>query len=104
MVRYLFYTIGDLTYQSPLVWGREEWRIRFWWGNVSGRNQLEDLSIDGKVATFRMSFKGIGYEGVDWIDLAQDRDKRWAFVNTAVNLRVQMRAISWLACDLLASQ
>ena len=26
MVRYLFYTIGDLTYQSPLVY-RITWRI-----------------------------------------------------------------------------
>jgi hypothetical protein len=32
-------------------------------------------------------------EGMDWIDLAQDRDRR-AFLNTAVNVRVQMRANS----------
>jgi len=25
---------------------------------------------------------------VDWIDKAQDRDKRWAVVNTVMNLRV----------------
>jgi hypothetical protein len=65
---------------------------------------LEDLRIDGKVAAFRMNFKGISYEGVDWIDLALERDKRQAFVNTAVNLWVQMRAFSWLDYDLLASQ
>ena len=65
---------------------------------------MEDLSIDGKLAGIRMSFKGIGYEGVDWIDLAQHGDRRRAFVNTAVHLRVQMRAISWLAYEILASQ
>jgi len=26
MARYLFYTIGDFTYQSPLVHNREEWK------------------------------------------------------------------------------
>ena len=80
------------------------WRIRFWWGNVSERDHLEDLSINGKVAAFSMNFKGIVYEGVDWIELAQHRERRRAFVNTAVNLRIQMRAISWLAYDLFASQ
>jgi hypothetical protein len=27
-------------------------------------------------------------DGIDWIDLAQDRDQWWALVNTAMNLRV----------------
>jgi hypothetical protein len=26
--------------------------------------------------------------GMDWIELAQDRDKEWAFANTVVNLGV----------------
>jgi hypothetical protein len=30
----------------------------------------------------------IGWEGVDWIDMAQDRDLWRALVNTALNLRV----------------
>jgi hypothetical protein len=54
---------------------------------------MEDLSIRGRVAAFKVNFKGIGYEGVGWIDLAQDRDRRRAFLNTALNLRVQMRAV-----------
>jgi hypothetical protein len=29
-----------------------------------------------------------GGGGMDWIDLAQDRDRRWALVNALVNLRV----------------
>jgi hypothetical protein len=32
--------------------------------------------------------KKIGWEGVDWIHLAQDRDQQWAVVNTVMNLRV----------------
>jgi hypothetical protein len=30
----------------------------------------------------------LGEDGVDWIGLAQDRDKRRAFVNMIMNLRV----------------
>jgi hypothetical protein len=30
----------------------------------------------------------IGQDGVDWIDLAQDRDQWRALVNTVMNLRV----------------
>jgi hypothetical protein len=34
---------------------------------------LEDLDIDGKII-FRKGLKEIGWKGVDWIHLAQDRD------------------------------
>jgi len=30
----------------------------------------------------------IGWEGVDWIHLVQDRDHWWAVVNTVMNLPV----------------
>jgi hypothetical protein len=36
----------------------------------------------------RMDRREIGWEGVDWIHLAQDRDKWWNVVNTVMNLRV----------------
>jgi hypothetical protein len=29
-----------------------------------------------------------GWGGMDWIDLAQDRDQRRALVNTVMNIRV----------------
>jgi hypothetical protein len=35
-----------------------------------------------------MDLRGTGWESVDWIQLAQDRDWWWAVVNTAMNLRV----------------
>jgi hypothetical protein len=35
----------------------------------------------------RMGPREIGWEGVEWIHLAQDRDQWWAFVNMVVNLQ-----------------
>jgi hypothetical protein len=35
-----------------------------------------------------MDLREIGWEGVDWIHLTQDRDQLRAFVNTEMNLRV----------------
>jgi hypothetical protein len=36
----------------------------------------------------KMDLREIGWGGVDWIDLPQDRDQWRALVNTAMNLRV----------------
>jgi hypothetical protein len=34
------------------------------------------------------NIKEIGWDGMDWIDLAEDRDQWMAFVNTVMRLRV----------------
>jgi hypothetical protein len=36
----------------------------------------------------RMDLQEVGYEGMGWIVLAQDRDRWLASVNTVMNLRV----------------
>jgi hypothetical protein len=36
----------------------------------------------------KMDLRGIGWGGVDWLDLAQDRNQLRGFVNTVMNLRV----------------
>jgi hypothetical protein len=36
----------------------------------------------------KMYLREIGFGDVDWIHLAQDRDKWWAVVNTVMNLQV----------------
>jgi hypothetical protein len=35
-----------------------------------------------------MDLTEIGWDGMDWIDLAQDRDRWRALANTVMNLRV----------------
>jgi hypothetical protein len=35
-----------------------------------------------------MDLREIGWDGVDWIDMAHDRDQWRAFVNTVLNLVV----------------
>jgi hypothetical protein len=34
-----------------------------------------------------MDLREIGWDGMDWIELAQDRDQLKALVNTAMNIR-----------------
>jgi hypothetical protein len=38
--------------------------------------------------TIKMDLREMGWDGVDWINLAQDMDQWRAFVNTVMNLRV----------------
>jgi hypothetical protein len=40
------------------------------------------------VGNIKMDLLEIGWGGVDWIGLAQDRDKRRALVNAIMSLRV----------------
>jgi hypothetical protein len=32
-----------------------------------------------------MDLRKLGWEGVDWMNVAQDRDQWWAVVNTVMN-------------------
>jgi hypothetical protein len=40
------------------------------------------------VDNIKIDLREIGWNGMDWIDLAQDRDRWRALVNTVMNLRV----------------
>jgi hypothetical protein len=40
------------------------------------------------VDNIKMNFREIGWTGMDWIDLAQDRDQWRALGNTVMNLQV----------------
>jgi hypothetical protein len=45
----------------------------------------------------KMDLREIGWDGMDWIDLDQDRDKWRALVNTVMNLRVPQNAGKFLS-------
>jgi hypothetical protein len=47
---------------------------------------LEDPGVDGRII-LKWIFERLD-GGMDWINLAQDRDMRRALVNTVMNLRV----------------
>jgi hypothetical protein len=38
--------------------------------------------------SIKIDLREIGWDGVDWVDLAQDRDQWRALVNTMMNLRI----------------
>jgi hypothetical protein len=40
------------------------------------------------VDNIKMDLREIGWDGMDWIDLPQDRDQWRALMNTVMNLRV----------------
>jgi len=66
--------------------GGGELHTEFWWGNLRERNHLEDLGVEGRIMLKRIFKKWVW--GMDWIDLAQDRDRCLALTNAVMNLRV----------------
>jgi hypothetical protein len=40
------------------------------------------------VDNIKMDFREIGWDGIDWIDLAQDRNQWMALVNTVMKLQI----------------
>jgi hypothetical protein len=56
------------------------------------------------VDNIKIDLRDIGWGGMNWIDLAQDRDQwGWALVNTVRNLQVPQNAGKFLSCCTIGS-
>jgi hypothetical protein len=58
----------------------------FWWGDLSERDHLYYLDVNGRII-LKWIFKKWD-AGIDWINMAQDRNRCRALVNAVMNLRV----------------
>jgi hypothetical protein len=56
-------------------------------GKPEGKRPLERF-IRWWQDNIKIDLRGIGWGGMEWIDLAQDRDQWRALVNTLLNIRV----------------
>jgi hypothetical protein len=59
--------------------GRRRTRIGHWWENQRESDRWEDQDVGGWM---------LGWDDVDWIGLAQDRDRWRALVNSVLSLWV----------------
>jgi hypothetical protein len=64
-IHYIHYMVGKPEGKRPLGRPRRRW--------------VDNIKLD---------LREIGWDGMDWIDLAQDRDQWRALVNTVTNFRV----------------
>jgi hypothetical protein len=61
--------------------------IGYWWENPEGERPL-GRPRRRWVDNIKMDLAEIGWDGRDWIELAQEEDQWRALVNTVMNLRV----------------
>jgi hypothetical protein len=66
----------------------------FWCGNLTERDNLEDPGVVERIILGWIFRKWDG--GMDWIDLAQLRDRWQTLVNAVMNLRVPQNAGNFL--------
>jgi hypothetical protein len=52
--------------------GEKRMHIGYWWKIQKERGHWEDQDVGG--GTIKIDLRDIGWDGMDWIDLAQDRD------------------------------
>jgi hypothetical protein len=88
------YCSGDIIKKNEMGWtcstfGERRGIYRVLVGNLRERDHMEDTGKDGKII-LRWIFRewDVACGGMDWIELAQDRDRWRALVNVVMNLRI----------------
>jgi hypothetical protein len=71
-------------------------------GNPEGKRPLERPRC-WWVDNIKMYLREIGWDGMDWINLAQDRDQWRALVNAAMNFRVPENAGKFMSGCIISS-
>jgi hypothetical protein len=66
-------------------WGRTGMHIGYWWESQKEIDHCEDQGVRGWIILKWILER---WDGMDWIDLAQNRDQWRALVNEAMSLRV----------------
>jgi hypothetical protein len=60
------------------------YNTRIWWEDLREGDHLKDPHVNGRIILKRIFKKWDG--GMDWIDLAQYRDRLLALVNKVINI------------------
>jgi len=67
----------------------------FWWGKPEGKRPLGRPS-HRREENIKMDLREVGCGVMDWIELAQDRDRWRAVVNAVMNLRLSYNTGNFL--------
>jgi hypothetical protein len=63
---------------------------KFWLESLNERDQSEDTGLDGRI-NIRLCLKETGWEVVEWMHLAQDKDKWWGSCENVCTLEFHKR-------------
>lgn len=94
-----------MSYSSPIIIGviksrRTRWKghvtheaevhTKFWMGNTEGKRTLQKTYA--QMGGYKVDLKHTGCEGMNWTDLAHDRDQWWGLPNAVLILWVPLNA------------
>jgi hypothetical protein len=75
------------------VWGRREANTGFVGGKPEGKRPRPRRRWEDNI---KMDLQEVGLGVMEWIELAQDKDRWWALVNAVMNFRVPYIAGNFL--------